>query len=272
MDENLIITILSENTVERRGLKAEHGLSFYINYKGKEYLFDTGQGLVLLSNAEKLNIDLKNIDTVFLSHSHDDHTGGLKQILDLNPKINIAAHKNIFFKKYKKTKSGVEFIGIELEKSDIKNFIDISDKSKVINDIYSTGTVQTKNNDYIKEKYVIKKDNNKLIDNFHDDISIYFKTQKGLVILLGCSHKGVINILKHIRKKAPGERIRAILGGMHLKHSSIEDVKRIINYLDEINFELLVPIHCTGRKPAMMMKDQFGDRVKLASVGDEFKF
>ena len=94
MTNKLELTILSENTVEKRKLLAEHGLSVYFKYNDRHYLFDTGQGEVLVSNALKLGIDLNEINTVFLSHGHDDHTGGLKKLLKINPEIRVFAHSD----------------------------------------------------------------------------------------------------------------------------------------------------------------------------------
>src|SRR6056297_3994171 len=111
MSKELEVAILANNTVEKREVLAEHGLAFYFKYNDKEYLFDTGQGEVLFSNAKKMGIDLRNIDTVFLSHGHDDHTGGLKQLLQINPELTVFAHSDIFQPKYKKTDFNLEFIG-----------------------------------------------------------------------------------------------------------------------------------------------------------------
>src|SRR6056297_1659130 len=109
MSKELEVAILANNTVEKREVLAEHGLALYFKYNDKEYLFDTGQGEVLFSNANKMGIDLRNIDTVFLSHGHDDHTGGLKKLLELKPEIRVFAHSDIFQPKFKKTAASLEF-------------------------------------------------------------------------------------------------------------------------------------------------------------------
>lgn len=271
MNKNLEVTILAENSVKKRGLLAEHGLSFYINYNDEEYLFDTGQGLVLTHNAKKLGINLKQISSVILSHGHDDHTGGLSEMLELNPELEVIAHKDAFSPKFKKSKNKLEFIGNNTSFKKIKKFTNAEKKTKIDEGMFVTGEVPVAKSKYINEKYILE-ENNKLVDNFKDDITLYFETEKGVVVLLGCSHKGVINILEYVKKLTNGKRIRAILGGMHLKHSSDKKVKKIIDYFSELNFDLLVPIHCTGNKAAMMMKDRFKEKVKIASVGDEFKF
>lgn len=272
MTKKLEILLLSENTVEKRGLIAEHGLSFWLKYGEREYLFDTGQGEVLCHNAERLDIDLAQISAVILSHGHDDHTGGLEKLLEINHAIEVFAHKDLFLPKYKRSEEELEFIGTDIKEDQINNFSDVDDKIILDEGVYLTGMVDADRETYINDKYIIKKDGQNMVDSFDDDISLYIETDRGIVILLGCSHKGVVNIIEDIREKTGGKRIRAILGGMHLKHSSSEEIEDIVNYLKEINFDLLVPIHCTGVKAAMMMKDSFGARVKLASVGDRFQF
>lgn len=272
MSKKLEISILSENTVEKRSLTAEHGLSFYFKYNNKEYLFDTGQGEVLFSNAEKMGIDLKNIDTVFLSHGHDDHTGGLKKLLALNPELRVIAHSDIFLPKYKKVDGELEFIGTEVEKAEINNFKAAEFTIAAERGIYNTGVIPAAKESYINPRYFIKKDGKEIIDPFDDDNSLYIESESGVVILLGCSHKGVRNIIDEIKVQLGDKKITAILGGMHLKRASREEIEELINYFAKLDFDLLAPMHCTGRLAGAMFKEAFGERVKLASVGDKFEF
>jgi 7,8-dihydropterin-6-yl-methyl-4-(beta-D-ribofuranosyl)aminobenzene 5'-phosphate synthase len=272
MIKKLEIKILAENNVEKRELLAEHGLSLYFKYNGKEYLFDTGQGKVLFYNAEKMGINLKDIDTVFLSHGHDDHTGGLKELLQYKPEIRVFAHSEIFREKYKKVGEELEFIGTEVQKSEIENFEDAENIVTAAFGIYNTGTIPAPREDYINPRYIIKKDDKEIVDPFADDISLYIESESGIVILLGCSHKGVENIINEILIEIGDKKIAAIIGGMHLKRVDNEKIKDLINYFSEIDFDLLVPIHCTGRMAAVKFKEAFGKRVQLGSVGDEFEF
>jgi len=272
VSQKLEIIILAENNVEKRKLLAEHGLSFYFKYKGQKYLFDTGQGEVLFSNAEKLGIDLASIDTVFLSHGHDDHTGGLKKLLQINPEVRVFAHSDIFLPKYKNTERGLEFIGTELKKSEINNFEAAETAITAAAGIYNTGEISARRETYINPRYIVKKEGKEIIDHFNDDTSLYIETESGIVILLGCSHKGVKNIINEIKAEVGDRKIAAILGGMHLKRATSKELEDLIDYFEEINFELLAPMHCTGRVAAVKFKGAFGDRVRLASVGDRFEF
>ena len=271
--KDIEVTLLAENTVEKRGFIAEHGLSFWIRYGENEYLFDTGQGHVLLNNLDKLNINLSEINSVILSHGHDDHCGGLKKLLEINPEVEVIAHEDAFLPKYKMSFGELVNIGANINKEEINNFINVENKKMIIEDgLYITGVIDVDKDSYINDKYIIKKDGKEMIDPFNDDISLYMESDEGIVILLGCSHKGVVNIIEDIREKTGYKKIKAILGGMHLKHSSEDEITEIVNYLNKLDFDLLAPIHCTGYKAAMMMKERFGDKVKLASTADSFSF
>jgi len=272
MSINFEVTILAENNVEKRDLLAEHGLSLYFKYNGKEYLFDTGQGKVLFGNAKKLGIDLKEIDTIFLSHGHDDHTGGLKELLKLKPEVRVFAHSEVFMGKYKKIGKELEFIGTALQKSELENFEAAENNSPAAPGIYNTGVIQAEPKDYTNPRYVVKENDKEKIDLFNDDTSLYLESESGIVILLGCSHKGVKNIIDQIRTEVGDKKIRAIIGGMHLKRAGSDKIEDLIKYFAQIDFELLVPIHCTGREAAVKFKQAFGEKVKLGSVGDKFKF
>lgn len=272
LSKKLEITILVNNTVEKREFLAEHGLSIYFKYNNKEYLFDTGQGEVFFSNAEKMGIDLKKIDTVFLSHGHDDHTGGLNRLLQLNPDLRVFAHSEIFQPKYKKANNKLKFIGTKLKLADINNFTAAETTFIAAAGIYNTGEIPAARSSYINDRYVVKNEEEEITDPFDDDTSLYIETEKGVVILLGCSHKGVKNIIDEIKGEIGDKKIVAVLGGMHLKRASSEEVEDLINYFNGLDFELLVPMHCTGREAAVAFKQNFNDRVKLASVGDKFEF
>lgn len=272
MSKKLEISILSENTVEKRQLLAEHGLSFYFKYNNQEYLFDTGQGEVLFSNAEKMGIDLNQIETVFLSHGHDDHTGGLKKLLTFKPELEVFAHSDIFQPKYKKTAAGLEFIGTDLARADINNFTAAETTIAAAAGIYNTGEIPAPRETYINQRYVVENEQGESTDPFDDDTSLYIESESGIVILLGCSHKGVKNIIEEIRLSVGDKKITAVLGGMHLKRADKDEINELIEYFRELELDLLAPMHCTGRQAAAMFKEALGDTVKLASVGDKFEF
>ena len=105
-------------------------------------------------------------------------------------------------------------------------------------------------------------------DELHDEAALHIKTEKGLVILMGCGHKGPINTIKNGMRKTGIHKVHAVLGGMHLKNSSDEKIDKIVSALKEIEFDYLFPLHCTGFNAISKFKHEFGDKIQLLNVGD----
>ena len=271
MSSELELTLVVENNSEQRNLDSEHGLSFYLTYQRENYVFDTGQGQVLINNLKELDLAAKDLSGILLSHGHYDHAGGLKKLLDYKPMVPVYAHPNIFLDKYSKKSNGPVFRGFELSQDMISNFRAVTDLTEIKPGLWLTGEVPRKNNiEKLNPHYQVKVNDQFKIDPFKDDQSLIVETEKGLVVLLGCSHAGVINILKYIDNNFTQE-VYAIIGGMHLINAEQERIEWTINSLKEIGFELLISLHCTGKEAVQKMKDTFGHRVEIKSVGDKIK-
>lgn len=136
-----------------------------------------------------------------------------------------------------------------------------------------TGEIAVDNKEEIlRADYKIKMDDEFKVDQFNDDQALFIEIEEGIVVLLGCSHSGVVNTLKYIKKVTAGQKIAAIIGGMHLIHADMERLDFIIDYLQELDFDLLVPLHCTGFKAAARMNSVFKDKVAAGGVGKNFSF
>ncbi|MGM9934768.1 MAG: MBL fold metallo-hydrolase [Clostridium sp.] len=262
------ITTLIENTGDDEGLlKNEHGLSFFIETSHGNILFDTGQSGDFIENAEKMNIDLRTTDKVILSHSHYDHCRGLKRLFNtFEINTNVVLGKNFFlnreryryvtkdekdlYLKYGKYK----FIGIDFDEEYLKSkkaeISYVSEKMMKINDeIYVFSNFERIHE---KEKenrnMMIKVSEDKFVtDKFDDEICIGVKCDYGLIILLGCSHPGILNIIDSIRKVS-GERIIGIIGGTHLIKSDEERIEETAEYLKKLDLKFIGLSHCTGEK------------------------
>jgi 7,8-dihydropterin-6-yl-methyl-4-(beta-D-ribofuranosyl)aminobenzene 5'-phosphate synthase len=273
MPVSIKIKILVENNVYRRELMAEHGLALWIKYGEEEYLFDTGQGMVLLHNAEKMGIDLKRLKGVFLSHGHYDHTGGLKSILDLSPELRVYAHPGVFVPKYYQETGYLRENGMKLTREAIPGFIPVTDLKEIGEGLWCCNQIECNNKfSAIDPGFKIKQGNELISDDFKDDQSLFLETRNGLVVLAGCSHVGIVNILQHIRKVTGNKHIHAVIGGMHLINASKEYIEQTIMYFKRLDFDLLVPLHCTGINAINEMVNNLGERVKIAFTGDEFNF
>lgn len=272
MNSKLEVTIVVENSVHRKGLLAEHGLSFWIKYKGEEYLFDTGQGKVLLKNIEALDLDLDNLAGVILSHGHYDHGSGLEKLLELRPELKVYTHPLAFNKKYSKYDQGLVERGIDLKEDKIDNLIVNHRVKEISSGLFLTGEVPQKNEfETISDRYKVLANSKIVTDQFKDDQALFIETEKGIVVLLGCSHRGVVNIIEYI-KEVTAKKIYAVIGGMHLINASKKKIDKTVDYLSKLDLDFLVPLHCTGFKAVYEMKKSLEDRVEIGEVGDKFRF
>ncbi|MBM7556376.1 MBL fold metallo-hydrolase [Halanaerobacter jeridensis] len=271
MGDEVEITLVVENSVYKSQLLAEHGLSFWIDYDDSSYLFDTGQGQVLTHNLKTLNLNISELSGVLLSHGHYDHAGGLSAILEQQPEVPVYGHPDLFLPKYSQNTAGEVFRGFAMTKDEINNFNPNTDLTAVQSGLWLTGEVPRKNErETLNDHYQVKEDRELKTDPFRDDQSLVLDTEEGLVIILGCSHAGVINILEHVQQNFAQE-IYTIIGGMHLVNASRDRIEWTIEQLQKIDFTQLIPLHCTGERAVRAMQSAFGERVETLSVGDKIK-
>ena len=273
------ITTLVENSVAQSGkaLLGEHGLSFYIEADERKILFDTGQNLAISNNARVLGIDLAQIDTVVLSHGHYDHSGGLRSILESNKDFTLYGHPDVFSPKVKKTNGNYKYIGIPVEKNDIVNS-GITLKLgrhpvEIAPGVMTSGEIALENDfEDAEPMFFLKKDKEVIPDTLADDQALILETDKGVVVLLGCSHRGVINTLTHVARLKGTAKIHAILGGLHLGKASDGKLAKIIDRLRGFSLEMLGVGHCTGPRAFLALATEFKDRVFLNTVGKVIEF
>jgi 7,8-dihydropterin-6-yl-methyl-4-(beta-D-ribofuranosyl)aminobenzene 5'-phosphate synthase len=271
---NFKITTLCENNIGHgsQNLIGEHGLSFYIEADDRRILFDTGQNLGLANNAEVLGIDLSRIDTVVLSHGHYDHSSGLKSLLDCTTHFTLCAHPDVFSPKVRGTGDGHKYIGIPvdrnvLEQKGVKIQLD-QDPVSLAPGITTTGTIPLSNEfEAVGSEFYLKNGDDFTADTLADDRALILDTKKGLVVVLGCSHRGVVNTLNHVIQVAGRNTIHAILGGLHLGKASDEKLANIIDHLHTFGLKKIGIGHCTGPRAFVALANAFGDRVFLNTVG-----
>ncbi len=273
---NWKITILCENTVPRPGLLGEHGFAAYIETPDGNILFDTGQGFSLIPNALRLQKDLRQVSRLVFSHGHFDHTGGLLAFLGLHGPCDIVAHPDVLSERFRWMPQGAEekpvSIGIPWREAYITSrgarFQWITTFTEIAPNVYVTGEVPRQSPFETGDpKFVIRRNGEWAPDPLLDDCSLVLKTSQGLVIVLGCAHSGLINILDHAVAKTGEDRIHAILGGTHLGFSAPAQLENTLAALKKYRIELLAPSHCTGQHPVARLAAEFGEKFAFGHVG-----
>ena len=227
------ITVLFDNYPYKEGLETGWGFSCLIKGLEKTILFDTGaDGKVLLSNMGKLEIEPKSIDTIFLSHEHWDHTGGLITLLNKHSDYSIYLPKS-FSTGFK---SSVRGYGAKM--------VDVGESVAVCKDAYSIGEMGVS----LKEQ------------------SLILKTAHGLIGITGCAHPGIVNILRKI-KQIFTEEIYLIMGGFHLGGYSDGDLKEIVKEFKAMGVMKTAPSHCSGNRCLKLFKEEYGDNFVELGVG-----
>ena len=270
------LTILCENSVDQvspYGLLGEHGFSCHLQTPGGDFLFDTGGGMTIMNNGKLLGIDFTGLQGILFSHGHFDHTGGLKQVLEKTGKIPIYAHPDLFSEHYSKNSGKMHNIGIpwpqeELEKLGA-DFKFSATPCEVTPDLLLSGEVPRISKVETGDPNLLSRSEQgeQITDPLCDDLSLFINSDKGLVILLGCAHAGLLNIIDHAIKVTGQEKIHMVLGGTHLKFCSEEQMTATLDRLAELDVDLIGASHCTGLRGARMLAERFGKRFFSASVG-----
>ena len=271
------ITILVDN-LANEGLETEHGLSMWIEADRRRILLDTGQGGALEKNAAMLGVDLAKADTLVLSHGHYDHTGAMPFVLREAQELDTYCHPDILQTRYAIREGKPKSIGIP--DAARKAFLDqppervhaVRGTAMLTQNIGLVAPIprETSYEDTGGPFYLDPE--GRQPDPIEDDLSLWIDTEAGVIVCLGCAHAGPINILRHIRSLTGSSRIRAVIGGFHLMHAKRERVDRTIVALKELEPDLVVPCHCTGKDAFRLLEEAMGDRVQVGAAGMVLRF
>ena len=269
------LTVLCDNVVGIIGGIGEHGYSIFIETSGGPYLFDTGSGVGIISNAKLLEKDLSSLQKIFLSHGHYDHTGGLSDVLDAVQSVPVYAHPAIFGDKYslskKDDRTESRFIGIPQRRALLEakgaHFQLDTDFREVGEGLFLTGEIpRVMEFEAGEDRLKVKLNDTFAVDSFPDDEALVLSTKKGLVVLLGCSHAGTINTLRYVQSKLKDEPIYAVIGGTHWGFMDEKDFASSIEILKKMDINMIGVSHCTGIPVAHRLMNEFSGAF-YASVG-----
>ncbi len=271
---HLKVTTLAENTTAKAGTLAEHGLSMLVETDGLCVLLDTGQTSTAVHNARVLGVDLSRIEHIVLSHGHFDHTGGLKTVLAaIGHTVAVHALTPVWNPRYvsrkgEKTRyTGLPHVREELEALGAVFHL-TEGPAAIVRDVLATGPVPRRTSfEQLDADLLVKTSTSWAQDQVPDDQALVVKTPRGLVVLLGCAHSGIVNTLTWAREVAQEERIFAVLGGTHLGPASSEQLEETIDALRGFDIERIGVSHCTGLPAAARLASEFGDRFFFNNVG-----
>jgi 7,8-dihydropterin-6-yl-methyl-4-(beta-D-ribofuranosyl)aminobenzene 5'-phosphate synthase len=263
------IVVLTENTVYRQGILAEHGLSLYIENEEKKYLFDVGQSGIFLENAKALDIDLAQLDGIILSHGHYDHCGGMEAYAERYPLPQIYVRKEAFEKKFHQKKTNCREIGIPWSKDFIQGHVIFTEElQEMAKDVFVLGKIPLKNEfESVARGMLVEVEGQRQPDTMTDEQMLIIRSEKGLCVFLGCSHVGIINALLYIEEIFPGEHIHLLLAGMHLSGAGETQRERTLRELEKRDIDRVIPVHCTGILAIAQMKQRFGERCEIVHAG-----
>jgi len=275
---NISITIVCENTVGKTGLLGEHGLAFFIQHKKHTLLFDTGAGYALIHNSKRLNIDLSSINYLILSHGHYDHTGGMKKLFKIVRIQKVFAHPDAFRKRYVKDADGkireIGYRGPSLKiLNDITQFVPTKISTKITDNIFVSGTIPRTTPFENPEPHFYLDPQCTQLDTFPDDQCLLIEGKKYGIVLLGCTHAGIINTLTYLRNNLiKSDKELIVIGGLHLHSATEEHLQMTTNFLLSLNINTLYACHCSGFNSLIYFNKHLPFPCLPAPAGTVFNF
>lgn len=234
MKSNIKLTVIYDNNPINENLQTDWGFACLLEFGKFKILFDTGDnGTILLSNMNKLGIKPRSISILVLSHHHHDHTGGIIEFLKINPNVEVfypCSFPEVIIGSIKKSGAAA---------------IPVSEFYEILSDIYIL----------------------ELHDSAIPEQCLVVRSKRGIIIVTGCAHPGIITLLRKVKMYFPNDPIYFVIGGFHLHKMTEEEATVIIHKIFKMNLETIAPTHCTGSPARKIFKEMFGDKYIECGAG-----
>ncbi len=270
----MIIKTLVENTSISEDFGSEHGLSLYIETKKHKILFDVGASELFLQNAKKFDVNIADVDFLVISHGHYDHGGGLAAFFKENTKAEVFLHRLAFEKYYAvRPNNTIDYIGLNEDLKQNNQIIFTSDRFFINNGIQVFSNIIQKESAPKSNKGLLMEHKGETIDDtFEHEQNLILEEDGKVLLITGCAHNGIINILEHFQA-IKGRMPDYVIGGFHLSSHSggdedPETVDRIAKYLLATK-AMFYTCHCTGIETYNRLKAKMGDSIGYLSSGKQ---
>ncbi len=246
----ILRTLLENNLSRNRSLTAEHGLSFLVETEKIRILFDCSAGSAARKNAGKMNVPLLDIDYVVLSHSHYDHAGGYPDMVVNGVHAPLITGPQFFEEKYAREGGKYVYLGCGfgesfLVENSIERQVCAGCETLAEGCHVAGGFSRIYDFEKVPARFVRQTAGGMAADDFPDEICLVLESEKGLVMVVGCSHPGILNMIESVREQF-GKPVYAVFGGSHLVEADEERLEKTINILKEMGIVLMGFNHCTG--------------------------
>ncbi len=274
-------------TVER-SLHAEHGLSYYVETlsggKTSAFMFDYGvDPNPVMRNMELLGVKLEKLDGMGLSHGHWDHWGALEGILKaqggkLRRGVPFYVGEEAFSERASVRSTTPTNLGSlkreAVESSGVLKIVEVNKPTEVMKGGYFTGQIERVTAyEKVPPTLLVKRNGKWQPDQFQGEQALFFNVKgKGLVILVGCAHPGVVNTIKHVQKITGVRKVHTVIGGFHLAGAKPDLVQKAVTDIKAVAPDYIVPCHCTGYEAITMLQQQMPKQFVLNTVGTKYVF
>ena len=251
-----ITFVIEDNASSDPALHAEHGLSYWVQTPGGNLLFDTGSSFRAAANAGAMGLPLERLETIAVSHSHYDHGEGLFHFLDgIDSRPTVHVSTGYFDPKYSRSGGELAFKGVSYGREELAVRASIQEHEEpvveILDSVYLVRDFPRIHDDEVDNpRFVLRAGENAvLVDRFTDEQLVVIDSMAGLLVIVGCSHPGIMNMIAAVESRFP-KPIAAVIGGFHLIDAAERRIERTIDFFRKRDIPRLAPCHCTG-KPAV---------------------